>query len=214
MRKQDLKLIASFIGEREIKQELGFAKVENGAIFATDTRKAIKFNVKDLLGKGLIHKKLLKGFESILGKDEIVHFEDNSFLSESVKMKIDTGYYVEDEDGKHKIGAKYEDYPTLSTAFEISVPYHFVIDDIQDLQFELAQKDCYIDDIHLNQIISYSGCNIFDVHYMPQRTKEDGKIETATVKIVANKTDDDGVMFVQFVAIIMGREFESKAREV
>jgi hypothetical protein len=214
MKKQDLKLISSFIGEKNGKTELAFAKVEYGAIIATDTRKVIKFNVKDLMGKGLIHKKLLKAFESIVYKDEIIRFEDNNFIASDVRFNIDTGYFVEDEDGKHKLGAKYEDYPAVDTVFKMSVPYHFTIESIEDLQFELAQKNCFIDDIHLNPIISYSNCSMFDIYYMPQRVEENGDIETATVKIVAQKADDDGVVFTQFIAVIMGRKFESKAKEV
>lgn len=214
MKKQDLKLITSFISEKNGKTELAFAKIENGAIVATDTRKAIKFNVKELMGRGLIHKKLLKAFEGITHKDEIIQFEDNHFIASDVKLSIDTGYYVEDENGKNKLGAKYEAYPMIETAFAMSVPYHFTIESIEDLQFELAQKNCFIDDLHLNPIISYNDCSMFDIYYMPQRVEANGDIETATVKIVAQKADDDGVVFTQFIAVIMGRKFESKAKEV
>lgn len=42
---------------------------------------------------------------------------------------------------------------------------------------------------------------------------EKEQIETATVKIVASKTDENGVINIEFIAIFMGTVFESKAKE-
>lgn len=213
MFKKDLKLIDAFISAKNPKIELSFAKMQRGAIIATDTRKAIKFNFDELNGTGLVHKKLLKGFEATLGKDEKVFFEDGYLHTSDVKLAIDTGYFVEDENGKNKLGAKYEAYPNLDTVLNMQLPFHFMLESIDDLQFELAQKDCYIDDLHLNAIIAYNDCSVFDIYYKPQMVNEKEQIETATVKIKAQKADDNGVLKEQFIVVIMGRVFESKAKQ-
>ena len=214
MKKQDLKLISAFIDDKNPKQELNFAKVVDGAIIATDTRKVIQFYFKELDGAGgLIHKKLLKGFESTLGKDEFIHFENGYLFTSDVKLNIDTGYFVEDEDGKNKLGAKYGAYPNTSTALSMKLQHHFTLESIDDLQLELAQRDCYIHDAHLNAMIAHNDGNVYEIQYKPQTVDADERIETATVRIVAKNTDDDGVVFTQYVAVIMGREFESKAKQ-
>lgn len=70
MTKQNLKLLTSFIDNKNPKQELNFALVGRGAIYATDTRKAIQLNCKEINGNALMHKKLLEGLSAVLGKDE------------------------------------------------------------------------------------------------------------------------------------------------
>ena len=213
MKKNDLKLISSFIANKDAKQELNFALVGNGAIYATDTRKAIQFNFKEIRGKALIHKKLFKGLEAILGKDEYLHFENDCLHTDNVKLNIDTGYYIEDENGKNKIGAKAEHYPDINRIIDMQLPNHFALESIDDLQWELTQKNCFIDDLHLNPVISYNDCSMFDIYYKPQMVNEKQELETATVKIVANKADENGVVFTQFIAVFMGRKFESKAKQ-
>lgn len=213
LRKNDLKLIGAFINTKNTKAELSFAITQSNRICATDTMKLIQFNVRGLQGGGLIHKQLLKGMETILKRDEVLFFEDDYFCTDSVKLRIDTGHYVEDENGKHKIGAKWQDYPMIDTTLNTRLPYHFMLESINDLQFELAQKDCYIDDVLLNPVISYSDCKFYDVYYQPQRVVAENKVETATVKIVAKKADENGVVYTQFIAVFMGRVFESKAVE-
>lgn len=213
MYKNDLKLISSFIDNKNPKQELNFALVGNGAIYATDTRKAIQFNFKEIRGKALIHKKLFKGLEAILGKDERLHFEYDYLHTDNVKLNIDTGYYIEDENGKNKIGAKAEHYPDINRIIDMQLPNHFALESIDDLQWELTQKNCFIDDLHLNPVIAYSDCSMFDIYYKPQMVNEKQELETATVKIVAQKADENGVVFTQFIAVFMGRKFESKAKQ-
>lgn len=213
MKKNDLKLVTSFIANKDAKQELNFALVGNGAIYATDTRKAIQFNFKEIRGKALIHKKLFKGLEAILGKDERLHFEYDCLHTDNVKLNIDTGYYIEDENGKNKIGAKAEHYPDINRIIDMQLPNHFALESIDDLQWELTQKNCFIDDLHLNPVIAYSDCSMFDIYYKPQMVNEKQELETATVKIVAQKADENGVVFTQFIAVFMGRKFESKAKQ-
>lgn len=213
MRKQDLNLILPFIDEKNPKLELNFAKVIDGAIVATDTKKVIQFNVKGIFGNKLIHKKLFKGLANILGQSERLHFKDGYLHTDIVKFGVDTGYFVEDEDGKHKLGAKASDFPDTKTITNMHLPYHFTLDNINDLHYELAQKNCFVDDIHLNPVIAYSACKMYDIYYKPQTVNEKNHIETATVKIVATKTDSNGVIFTQFIAVFMGRVFESQANK-
>ena len=187
MYKNDLKLISSFIDNKNPKQELNFALVGNGAIYATDTRKAIQFNFKEIRGKALIHKKLFKGLEAILGKDERLHFEYDCLHTDNVKLNIDTGYYIEDENGKNKIGAKAEHYPDINRIIDMQLPNHFALESIDDLQWELTQKNCFIDDLHLNPVIAYSDCSMFDIYYKPQMVNEKKNLKQQQLKLLHKK---------------------------
>lgn len=213
MTKIDIKLLTSFIDNKNPKQELNFALVGAGAFYATDTRKAIQLNFKDIYGKALIHKKLLEGLGATLGKDERLFFEKDYLYANNVKFNIDTGYYVEDENGKNKQGAKTSDYPDINKIIQMRLPFHFTLDNINNLQWELTQKNCFIADKHLNPVISYNDCKFFEIHYKPQTKNEKGIIETATVKIIAQASDENGVIYNKFIAVFMGTEFESKAKE-
>lgn len=213
MTKQNLKLLTSFIDNKNPKQELNFALVGRGAIYATDTRKAIQLNYKEINGNALMRKKLLEGLSAILGKDERLFFDNNYLHTDNIKFSIDTAYYLEDEDGKHKIGAKADNYPNINKILNQKLPFHFTLDNINNLQWELTQKNCFIADVHLNPVIAYNDCKFFDIYYKPQIKNEKEQIETATVKIVASKTDENGVINIEFIAIFMGTVFESKAKE-
>lgn len=213
MKKNDLKLISSFIGTKDIKQEMNFALVARGAVYATDTRKAIKLNYSEIGGgNALVHKKLLDGLCNALRKDEKLFYDNNCLHTDNIKLNIDTAYYLEDENGKNKIGAKAENYPDLEKVINIKLPFHFTLDNINNLQWELTQKNCFIADVHLNPVIAYNDCSFFDVYYKPQTKNEKEEIETATVKIVASKTDENGVIYNKFTAVFMGVVFESKAK--
>lgn len=214
MKKNDLKLIGAFIDSKNPNAALNYALVKPSGIYATDTKKAIRFCFYGLDNVGLIHKKLLKGFESILGKDEVVSYKDGYFYVQDAKLPINTSYhFVENE---KRYGVHPTDYSDIDIVINIELPNHFVLEDISDIQFELAQKNCFIDDIHLNPIISFTDCSYFDIFYKPQENIiEDGreKIDNGIVKIVGSRHDSDGVMDVCFIAVIMGRTFESKASE-
>jgi hypothetical protein len=212
MKKNDLKLIGAFIDSKNPKAASNYALVKPSGIYATDTRKAIRFCFYGLDNVGLIHKKLLKGFESILGKDEVVSYKDGYFYVQEAKLPIDTSYhFVENE---KRYGVHPTDYVDIDKIINQDLPNHFVLEDISDIQFELAQKNCFIDDVHLNPIISFTDCSYFDIFYKPQAKDEQEKmIDTGIVKIVGSRHDSDGVMNVCFIAVIMGRTFESKASE-
>ena len=75
MTKNDLKLISAFIDTKNPKAELNFAHLKEDGIYATDTRKLIKFCVP-MLGLGLLlEKRILNGFVSTLGKDDFVSID-------------------------------------------------------------------------------------------------------------------------------------------
>jgi len=75
--KKDLKCLGAFIDSNNPKLELNYACVGRGGVFATDTRKAIKFHDSELNRKdSLVHKKLLKGFESTMRKEDVATIVD------------------------------------------------------------------------------------------------------------------------------------------
>lgn len=217
--KNDLKLIGAFIDSGSAKNELNFAKFGGGAIVATDTKKAIRFNYDMAQSVGLMHKKLLKGFEGTMKKNDEATIEDGFLISKFVKIRIDTGFneVVDGEDvTKQKAnGASALRFPNIDDVVNKMILNHFTLESIDDLHFELSQRDCFIDDVHLNPIISFSNCSEYDIYFEPQREviEDDGKrIERGIVKIIG-KTVVDGAINNKFVAVVMGRTFKSKAKK-
>lgn len=209
MKKNDLKLIGAFIDNKNPNPELNFALIKNGSICATDTRKAIRFRCDKLNRNGLIHKKVLKGFESCLSNDEQFGYQDGYFYNNSVKLPIDGSFSFIEED-KIK-GAHYSNYPDIDKILDTELPYHFKLETLDDIAWELTQKNCFIDDLHLNPIICFNECTHFDIFYKSQEIKEK-EVDTGMVKIVGLNADDSGVLNVVFTAVVMGRKFESQAK--
>jgi hypothetical protein len=199
MTKNDLKLLHSFIDNKAYTDELNYMLVQDGGFVATDTRKCIKVLAPTLKGSGLIHKKVLKGFESLVGKDDIVSISHDFLFSGLVKLPYD---------GSLNQATK---YPNTEDIFNIQLPNHFTLNTIDDIQFELSQRDCYLDDVVLNSLIAFSDCTYFDVFYKSQ-TVTDNKKDNGIAKIVGQKVIDDELK-VHFVATLMGRVFESKSNE-
>ena len=205
MNKNDLKLISAFIDTKNPKAELNFAHLKEDGIYATDTRKLIKFCVPMLGLDLLLEKRILNGFGSTLGKDDFVSIDGFGFIrSGSVKMNCDTFSYDE---------VKPVDFDKiLDTKFN----YQFYLESIGDLQFELAQRNCFIDEQHLNPIIAFAECTGFNIFYNQQEETIENDVKTkhkGIVKIVGRYSTEDESNLVKFIAIVIGRTFESKAIE-
>ena len=139
MTKNDLNLIHAFIDAKNPKVELNYAHLKDDGIYATDTRKLIKFSIPMLDLDLLLEKRILKGFISTVGKDDVVSIDGFGFIRTSGnKMSCDT--FVHDE-------VKPIDYNKI---LDQSFDNHFFLESIKDLQFELAQRNCFIDEEHLN----------------------------------------------------------------
>ena len=210
MNKNDLKLISSFIDIKNPKVELNFAHLKDDGIYATDTRKWIKFCVPMLGLNLLLEKRILNGFVSTLGKDDFVSIDGSGFIrtgfnrTGSVKMSCDTFSYDE---------VKPVDFDRI---MNIQFDNHFFLKSIEDLQFELAQRNCFIDEEHLNPIISFAECTGFYISYNQQKETIEDDVKTkhnGIVKIVGKHFTENESNLVKFVAIVMGRTFESKAIE-
>ena len=205
MNKNDLKLISSFIDSKNPKAELNFAHLKDDGIYATDTRKLIKFCVPMLGLDLLLEKRILNGFISTLGKDDFVSIDGFGFIrTGSVKMSCDTFSYD---------GVKPVDFDRI---MNIQFDNHFFLESIDDLQFELAQRNCFIDEEHLNPIIAFAECTGFYISYNQQKETIEDDVKTkhnGIVKIVGKYSTEDESNLVKFIAIVMGRTFESKAIE-
>jgi len=199
LKKKDLKCIGKFIADKYPKPELNFALVGNGGIFATDTRKAIKFHFSDVQCCDLlVHKKLLKGFESTMAKDSVAKItatgSEAYISSEMVEMDLSTA------DFEYK-------YPESDLILDKELPHHFKLTDLDDILFELSEKFCFIDSSHLYPLIEHDGGDWYDVFYSPMTENDMG-----AVKIVASHyVDEEEVIF--YTAVIMGRQFKSQAQE-
>lgn len=202
MTKNDLKLIGSFIDTRNPKIDLNYAHLLDDGIYATDTRKVIHFNIPMLDLDMLLHKKILAGFTSLMATDDNVTIDSNGYmrLHNSTKMNCNTF-----PDGDYK-------RTQIKNLFNQTFDYKITLDEIDDIHFELTQKNCFIDDIHLNAIIEYSNCNNYEIFYNKQKI-EDGKTNTGMVKIIGLYNTEDEHNLVKFTAIIMGREFKTQAQE-
>ena len=202
MNKNNLKLISAFIDTKNPKAELNFAHLKDDGIYATDTRKLIKFCVPMLGLDLLLEKRILNGFISTLGKDDFVSIDGFGFIrTGSVKMSCDTFSYDE---------VKPVDF---DKSMDIQFDNHFFLESIDDLQFELAQRNCFIDEEHLNPIISFAECNGFYISYNQQKETVENDVKTkhnGIVKIVGRYSTEDESNLVKFIAVFMGRTFESK----
>lgn len=205
MNKNDLKLIAAFIDSKNPKLELNYAHLKSDGIYATDTRKLIKFCVPMLGLDLLLEKRILNGFVSTLGKDDFVSIDGFGFIrSGSVKMNCDTFSYDE---------VKPVDFDKI---MDQEFDNHFFLETINDLQFELAQRNCFIDEEYLNPIIAFAECNGFYISYNQQKETVEEDVKTkhnGIVKIVGRYSTEDEPNLVKFIAVVMGRTFESKAIE-
>ena len=205
MTKNDLKLISAIIDTKNPKAELNFAHLKEDGIYATDTRKLIKFCVPMLGLDLLLEKRILNGFISTLGKDDFVSIDGFGFIrTGSVKMSCDTFSYDE---------VKPIDF---DKSMDIQFDNHFFLESIDDLQFELAQRNCFIAEEHLNPIIAFAECNGFYISYNQQKETVENDVKTkhnGIVKIVGRYSTEDESNLVKFIAVVMGRTFESKAIE-
>lgn len=205
MNKNDLKLIAAFIDSKNPKLELNYAHLKSDGIYATDTKKLIKFSIPMLSLDLLLEKRILNGFISTLGKDDFVSIDGFGFIrTGSVKMNCDTFSYDE---------VKPVDFDKI---MDIKFDNHFFLETIEDLQFELAQRNCFIDEEHLNPIIAFAECTGFNIFYEDQKetiVKDVPTKNSGIVKIVGRYSTEDESNLVKFIAVVMGRTFESKAIE-
>lgn len=206
MNKNDLNLISAFIDAKNPKVELNYAYLGEDGIYASDTRKVIKFNIPMLSLDLMLDKKILKGFISVLSKDSQASIDGFGFLrTHGLKMSCDTwGFSGEKQN------------PDYTRILDTNYEKHFVLESIEDLQFELAQRNCFIDDVHLNPIIQFAECLKFNIFYKEQisETRVNGNYTNSSeVKIVGRCSTEDEVNIVKFTAVVMGRTFESKAQE-
>lgn len=194
MNKKDLKLIGEFIDKGNPKIELNYALVGRGGVYATDTRKTIKFydaslNFEDVL----VHKKILNGFCGVMGKDDIAKIIKDTIFCNIVKMSLDT--------------AEFEfKYPDMNI-IDIELPNHFQLNNIRDILFELTQRYCFVEFSSLYPLIAHDGGNLYDIFYKPQDNGNNG-----IVKIVAHTVVDEEDIIL-YTAVIAGRVFETKGKE-
>ena len=161
---------------------------------------------KLLVGLGLLlEKRILNGFVSTLGKDDFVSIDGFGFIrAGGVKMSCDTFSYDE---------VKPVDFDRI---MDQEFDNHFFLETIEDLQFELAQRNCFIDEEHLNPIIAFAECTGFYISYNQQKETIENDVKTkhnGIVKIVGRYSTEDESNLVKFIAVVMGRTFESKAIE-
>lgn len=198
LNKKDLKCIGAFIPSGNPKVELNYACVGRGGVFATDTRKAIKFHDNFLTGSDvLVHKKILNGFVSTMSKDSVAEIKVDGvprLECEGVSMSLDTAAF------------EYK-YPDSEHILDKNLDKHFQLSSLDDILFELSERYCFIDSFHLSPLIDHSGGDWYDVFFTPMSEKDMGM-----VKIVASKVVDEEDV-VLYTAVIMGREFKSQAKE-
>lgn len=202
MTKNDLKLICACIDKNNPKPELNYALVTDDGIYATDTRKAIHFNVP-MLGceDVLVHKTILNGFSSLIAKDDDATIDGYGVLRCGfTKMSCDT---YEHDDVK---------FPDVKKILDQKFDYWFNLRSIDDLHFELTQKECFVDDSLLNPFIEFSNCSNYVISFNKQTIKDD-VTNTGMLRIVGLYNTEAETDLVRFTAVVMGREFQTQAKE-
>ena len=206
MTKNDLNLIAAFVDVNNPKVELNFAYLGKDGIYATDTRKMIFFPIPMLDSDLFLHKKLLKGFASTVSKDEDISIDGLGYIrSMSCKMSCDTWNY--------STQPKNIDYDKI---LNIELSHKFTLESINDLQFELSQRNCFIDSVHLDPIIENSECSKYHIQYEQQKeiTDENGtSTKSGMLKITGLYSTEDEKDLVRFAAIVHGRTFKTEAKQ-
>jgi len=208
MNKQDLKLIGAFIDNKNIKEDLNYAHLKEDGIYATNTKRAIHFNIPMLNLDMCVHKKLLAGFANIADKDDEIAIDGFGFIRLGAKTKMNCDNFPD-------IDYKKVDFKNV---FKTKFDYRISLDEIDDLHFELTQKNCFIDDIHINPIIEYSSCARYEIFFNKQtvirdKVTNEEKTNTGIAKIIGLVDTEDEKDVVKFTAIVMGREFKTKAQE-
>lgn len=203
--KKDLKLIGEFIDKGNPKPELNFALLTSGAVFATDARKVIKFNLPEFKCEDMLaHKKMLKLVESFIGKNDEVKIMSTGHVDIGhASLSLNNANLEVFKDGEFE-------YPLESMLKPISRSYggHFQIDTLDNVLFELTQKYCFIEFAYLYPLMSHAGGDFYDVFFDPQSEESSGM-----VKIVANKKDEELGDKQIYTVIIMGKNFKSEAKE-
>jgi len=202
MTKNDLKLIDTFIDTKNPKEDLNYAHLLDDGIYATDTKKAIHFCIPMLNLNQFVHKKILAGFTNMLTKDDDATIDHEGILRSTQGVKLNTDTLP---DREIKI-------TSLKKIFDSTFEYKMSLDNIDDIHFELTQKECFIDDVHLNSIIQYSECERYEIFFNKQKI-EDNITNTGMVKIIGITDTEDEIGIVKFKAIVMGREFKTQAQE-
>ncbi len=196
--KKDLVLLHDFIDSKNIKYELNFALLGRGGLYATDTRKLIKIHYPQIDDNVVLcSKKLLKGFISTLTKDSVAILHSDG--------RIHHGNIVFDMNTCNEFGYKYPESieSTIDTVYE----KHFSLDSLDDIGFELTERFCFIEDVHLLPLIKHGTADNYDVFFKPMGEKE----EVSRVKIVATVVRDEEDV-VLYTAVIMGRQFHTAAK--
>ena len=205
MNKNDLKLIAAFIDSKNPKLELNYAHLKDDGIYATDTKKLIKFSVPMLSLNCLVEKRIFEGFIKTCDKTSLITFDGfGNIRKHGLKMNCNTfdGDVVP------------FDFDKILDGWELHK--QFFLESIGDLQFELAQRNCFIDEEHLNPIIAFAECSKFNIFYNEQykeKTESGVSTNSGMVKIIGIYSTEEEFNIVKFTAVVMGRIFESKAIE-
>lgn len=199
--KKDFKLIGAFVDKGNPKEELNFALIGNGAIVATDTRRVISFNVPDLVFEPILsYKRVLKLVEQLMGKDDFVSISsvgsvDVGFIS----LPLSNANLDVFEKGEFK-------YPDMANVLEKKLAFHFKLDSLKDIVFELSQKNCFIESAYLYPLMEHDDADWYEVFYDVQDGETSGM-----VRIIAMRVIDD-VEQRLYTAAVMGRVFISEAK--
>ena len=132
-----------------------------------------------------------------MAKDSIATIKPSDIVSIEcgyVKMSLDNACF----------DFKYIDSDRL---LDIKLDYHFQLESLDDLLFELTQKNCFIDSFYLDPLIENgSNVSMYDIFYTPQDNENSG-----IVKIVAT-VNKDGEDVLLYTSVLSGRQFKSQIK--
>jgi len=194
MNKNELQIIADAVDSKSYKRELDFAYIDfdKMCIVATNTRKAVKYflradEVTGCKGVHYLHKEILKAIISLCVEDVEYKFEHNHIVIDDVKVKLNTN--AEDK----------SEYPNVDkVAFETKYENEFVTDSIRFVNFDLADKNTYIDSDDFKALQEFSDVGKYKVEYIEQKQNHPGIVKISGYK---NNTQ-------RFASVQMGVEYK------
>lgn len=202
MNRNDFNLIHEFIDKGNPKIELSYALVSHDGIYATNTRRAIKYHIPMLdCTNMLASKKIIKCVAQSIEKGTEVSINAEGSVMLDSRTSISLCNRTDEIQ-----------FPDMEKILTQNLEYYMELSDITDVHFELTQKECFVDDIHLRAIIEYSDCDNYKIFFNKQKNDGD-MVNTGAVKIVGEYNTEDEVGLIKFTALIMGREFKTQAKE-
>lgn len=199
MTKSELRIIADAVASKNSKRELNFAFIDfdNMCIWATDTRKLIKYHLRAdevelCSGAHFLHKNVLKAIIGVCEKETEYKFVRNNIVISDLKIKVGN---IEADTSKDDY--KYPKLEVLSKRYE----YSYTTDDINYIDFDLTHRNTHINSDMFKMLQEHCDVSKYQVESIAQ-TKD----TVGSVQITGMKNNQK-----RLTAVMIGIEYKPQA---